>query len=295
LVSALFNLDFKIMGKVKPRLLGLEEVEKKQKQEQKEKAAQRKTNKQHKIRAQGLKGGERMTEVEVKKGDLEKMEKAKKILGAKKSFDRRSLGKGGPKTPKIKPRGKRYQEAKKLVDSNKYYSLKEAVNLLKKMELAKFDQSVELHFVVDETGLKGEIDLPYSTGKIVKVKVVDDKVLADLEKGKIEFDILVTHPSFMPKLAKFAKVLGPRGLMPNPKAGTISSNPPQVVKKFEKGLLRWKTEAKFPLIHQMIGKISYDEKNLVTNAEKFLEAVGKAHIKKALIKTTMSPAIKIAI
>jgi large subunit ribosomal protein L1 len=288
------------MGKVKPRLLGLEEVEKKQKQEQKEKAAQRKTDKKHKIRAQGLKGGERMAEVEIKTGDLEKMEKAKKILDAKKSEKPQKAPKS-LKTPKVKPRGKKYQEAKKLVNVNKYYSLKEAIGLLKKMNVGveharpvfKFDQSVELHFVVDEAGLKGEVELPFSTGKIVKVKIVDDKVLTDLEKGKIEFDILVTHPSFMPKLAKFAKVLGPRGLMPNPKAGTISPHPEQVVKKFEKGMLRWKTEAKFPLIHQMIGKISFEEKNLIANAEKFLEAVGKAHIKKALIKTTMSPAIKL--
>ena len=157
----------------------------------------------------------------------------------------------------------------------------------------KFNQSVELHFVVDETGLKGEIELPFSTGKIVRVKIVDDKILTDLEKGKIEFDVLVTHPSFMPRLAKFAKVLGPKGLMPNPKAGTVSLKPEEVVKKFEKGMLRWKTEAKFPLIHQMIGKISFEEKNLIANAEKFIEAVGKIHIKKAYIKTTMSPAVKL--
>ena len=157
----------------------------------------------------------------------------------------------------------------------------------------KFDQSVELHFVVDETGLKGEIELPFSTGKIVRVKIVDDSVLSDLEKGKIEFDVLVTHPSFMPKLAKYAKVLGPKGLMPNPKAGTVSMKPEEVVKKFEKGMIRWKTEAKFPLIHQMIGKISFEEKNLLANAEKFIEAVGKIHIRKAYIKTTMSPAVKL--
>jgi len=114
-----------------------------------------------------------------------------------------------------------------------------------------------------------------------------------LEKGKIEFDVLVTHPSFMPKLAKFAKVLGPKGLMPNPKAGTVSTKPEEVVKKFEKGMLRWKTEAKFPLIHQMIGKISFEEKKLIANAEKFIEAVGKTHIKNAFIKTTMSPSIKL--
>ena len=114
-----------------------------------------------------------------------------------------------------------------------------------------------------------------------------------MEKGKIEFDVLVTHPSFMPKLAKFAKVLGPKGLMPNPKAGTVSMKPEEIVKKFEKGMLRWKTEAKFPLIHQMIGKISFAEKKLIANAEKFISAVGKVHIKNAFIKSTMSPSVKL--
>ena len=261
------------MGKVKPRLLGMEEVEEEQKKKQKAKTMEKKIIKK---------------KDEVDNHDqpvLKKKEKSLKPLT----------------TPKSKPRGKNYQEAMKMIDKNKYYSLKEAVSLLKKMNVRveharpvlKFDQSVELHFVVDEIGLKGEIELPFSTGKIVRVKIVDDKILADLEKDKIEFDVLVTHPSFMPKLAKFAKVLGPKGLMPNPKAGTVSLKPEEVVKKFEKGMLRWKTEAKFPLIHQMIGKISFEEKNLIANAEKFIEAVGKIHIKKAYIKTTMSPAVKL--
>lgn len=196
---------------------------------------------------------------------------------------------------KAKPRGKSYQEAKKLVDKTNTYTLEQAITLLKKMKLAKFDQSVEVHLVVDETGLKGELELPYSTGKTVKVTVVDDKVLENIGKGIINFDILVTHPSFMPKLARFAKVLGPKGLMPNPKAGTISTNPEEVVKKFAKGLLRWKTEAKFPLIHQMIGKMSFEDKKLTENAKKFISAVGMTHIQKAFIKSTMSPSIKLQI
>lgn len=260
------------MGKVKPRLLGDENIEEKQKKEQKAKSKEKKMLKKKNVVGVGV---------------------IRPAVGV--DHDRPVPKKVGVilKKASVKPRGKHYQEAKKIVDANKYYSLKEAVSLLKKMKLVKFDQSVELHFVVDETGLRGEIKLPFSTGKTVRVKIADDKILSDLEKGKIEFDVLVTHPSFMPRLAKFAKVLGPKGLMPNPKAGTISPHPEEVVKKFEKGMLRWKTEAKFPLIHQMIGKISFEEKNLLANAEKFFEAVGKAHIKKAYIKTTMSPAVKL--
>ena len=261
------------MGKVKPRLLGNEEMEEKQKKEQKAKSMEKKMLKKKSTTTEAV------MEKEVK------IEEPKKNPKLKKS----------QKTPTVNLHGKNYQEARKMIDRNKYYSLKEAVILLKKLKLAKFDQSVELHFVVDETGLKGEIELPFATGKIVRVKIVDNSVIADLEQGKIEFDVLVTHPSFMPKLAKFAKVLGPKGLMPNPKAGTVSLKPEEVIKKFEKGMLRWKTEAKFPLIHQMIGKVSFEEKNLLANAEKFIEAVGKNHIKNAFIKTTMSPSIKIDI
>lgn len=97
----------------------------------------------------------------------------------------------------------------------------------------------------------------------------------------------------MPKLARFAKILGPKGLMPNPKAGTISPNPQEVAKKFEKGTVRWKTEAKAPIIHQMIGKISHEEKNIVANAEAFLKSVGVVHVRSVYVKTTMSPSIKV--
>jgi len=251
------------MGKVKPRLIGDTEIEEKQKKEQKAKSMEKKMLKSASAKATA--------------------DEEKKVVKKVRSASAKASA----------TRSKKYTEAKNMVDKNKFYSLNEAIELLKKMKLAKFDQSVELHFVVDETGLKGEVELPFSTGKIVRVKIVDDSVLMDLEKGKIEFDVLVTHPSFMPRLAKFAKVLGPKGLMPNPKAGTVSTKPEDVVKKFEKGMLRWKTEAKFPLIHQMIGKISAEEKNLIANAEKFINAVGKAHIKNAVIKTTMSPSVKL--
>ena len=271
------------MGKVKPRLIGDTEVEEKQKKEQKAKSMEKKMLKKKDNNDVGVDRDQPDTKVlrakPAQDAVIEKKEKSIKV---------RSVSAKATTT-----RGKSYLEARKMIDRNKYYSLEEAILLLKKIKPPKFDQSVELHFVMDETGLKGEIELPFSTGKIVRVKVVDDNVLNDLEKGKIEFDVLVTHPSFMPKLAKYAKVLGPKGLMPNPKAGTVSTKPEEVVKKFEKGMLRWKTEVKFPLIHQMIGKISFEEKKLIANAEKFIEAIGKAHIKNAFIKTTMSPAVKL--
>jgi large subunit ribosomal protein L1 len=271
------------MGKIRTRILGLEEVEQKQKKEQKEKSGEKK-----KIRAPGLKGGERMVAVEVGEKEVEKMEKAKKILETAEKKEEKKQRK-----IKLKTRGKNYQQAKNQIDKNKLYSIKEAISLLKKIKYTKFDESVELHLNVDKAGLKGEIELPYSTGKKMRVVIVDDKILSEIEKGQINFDVLIAHPSFMPKLVKFARILGPKGLMPNPKNGTISPNPQEAAKKFQKGLLHWKTESKFPLVHQMLGKISQKDEELEENIKTFLKSVGLSHIKSAFLKTTMSPSIKI--
>jgi large subunit ribosomal protein L1 len=272
------------MGKIRTRVLGLEEVEKKQKEEQK-----KRTEAKKKVKAPGLKGGEQKVTGKVKEEELTKLEKGKKNIEEKPEKEKKT------ETVTKKTRGKKYQELKKMVDKNKTYSIKDAITLLKKMNQFGFDQTVELHLNVDKTGLKGEVELPYSTGKTVRVAIVDDKVLAQIEKGEINFDVLITHPSYMPKLARFARVLGPKGLMPNPKSGTISDKPEEVAKKFEKGLLRWKTEPKFPLIHQAVGKLSLDEEKLVANALTFLKSVGRANIGNAFIKATMTPSIKLSL
>ncbi|MFN4212541.1 MAG: hypothetical protein ACK4FL_01090, partial [Microgenomates group bacterium] len=179
------------MGKIRTRILGLEEIEKKQKEEQKKKAEEKKQAKK-KIRAQGLKGGERMVEVEVGEEDLAKMEKAKKIIEEKKEIKKLEI----KKLRKKKVRGSKYQKAKEELNKilkNGKLSLKEAVAILKKIRFASFDESVELHLNVDKVGLKGEVELPHSTGKSVKVAVVDEKILEEIEKGKIDFDVLITH------------------------------------------------------------------------------------------------------
>lgn len=277
------------MGKIRTRLLGLEEIEKKQKEEQKKKAQEKK-----KIRAPGLKGGERMVMVDVKEEELAKLEKARKILTEKKE-EKKEEQKEIKKIKRVKVRGKKYQEMKKTIDKNREYSIKEAIAFLKKMNNFNFDQSVELHLNVDKTGLKGEVELPYSLGKKTRVAIVNEEVLKQIEEGKIDFEVLISHPSFMPKLTRLAKILGPRGLMPNPKAGTISPNPEEVAKKFEKGMVRWKTEAKFPLIHQMVGKLSMKEEELEKNIKAFLKSVGLNHLRSAFIKATMTPSIKLEV
>ena len=271
------------MGKIKTRLLGLEEVEKKDKNEQKKRSEEKKVKKN---KYENESKSESKNEVKVEDKDA-----AEKKLATPKTV------KGESKPAKVHVRGNKYLKAKKLTDKTKLYKVSEALDLLKKIKFAKFDESVELHINVDETGIKGEVELPHSTGKTVIVKIVDDKFIEDLtaEKNVLTFDILVTHPSFMPRLAKFARILGPKGLMPNPKAGTISPTPELVAKKFLKGSLRYKTEPKAPIIHQIMGKSSYENKMLEENINAFIKAVGINHILSGYLKTTMSPSLKIDI
>lgn len=278
------------MGKIRTRVLGNDDVEEKQKKEAKQKADEKKEKKTSKKSSPAIDAANEVIQKEKAEVMEEGTEKpAEKAVAAaqpeKEESTRKSLK---------HPRTKKYLAAKKDVKKTPY-KLEEAVKVLKKIKYASFDESVELHFNVDEAALKGEVELPHSIGKTIRVKVVDDKVLEAIEKGVFEFDVLVSHPQYMPKLMKFAKVLGPKGLMPNPKAGTISPNPEEAAKKFAAGVMRWKGEAKFPLVHQMIGKISHKESDIVDNARAFIKAVGRPHIKAVFIKTTMSPSLALDI
>jgi large subunit ribosomal protein L1 len=118
--------------------------------------------------------------------------------------------------------------------------------------------------------------------------------LAQLEAGTIDFDVLITEPRFMPKLAKHARVLGPKGLMPNPKNGTITDNPEAKRKELEGGKVTLKTEKKAPLMHVLLGKTDMETKDLVENLNALLEAV-KGKAVKASVTATMSPSVKVAV
>jgi large subunit ribosomal protein L1 len=179
------------------------------------------------------------------------------------------------------------------IDKNKIYPLSEALELLRKVKSAKFDETVELHINTTEAGISGQVKLPHGTGKELRIAVADDAVLAEVEKGKINFDILIATPSSMPKLAKVARVLGPRGLMPNPKNGTISENPEEAMKKFQGGQISFKTENKLPLIHLSVGKTSFENKQLEENIKTLFTAIKRDRIKKVTLKSTMSPGIRI--
>jgi large subunit ribosomal protein L1 len=192
--------------------------------------------------------------------------------------------------------GKNYQKAASVIDKNKFYSPADAIKLIKEVAFAKFNETIELHINVKEKGLRGNVNLPHGTGKVVKVKIADEELISTIEKGgKIDFDILVAAPEMMPKLAKIAKILGPRGLMPNPKTNTISPQPEKLVKELSGGLVQFKTETDFPIIHTTIGKLDFGERKLLENFEAMLKAIGRDKIVSLFLKSTMSPAVKITV
>jgi len=194
-------------------------------------------------------------------------------------------------------RGAKYVEsAKKLKEFHKIpMSSADAIRTLRSVGFAKFDESIELHINVTEVGYKGEAALPFSNGKSTRVAIVDEAVLNALDKGIIDFDVLLTSPAMMPKLAKYAKLLGPRGLMPNPKSGTISPNPADLVSKFTGNTLRYKTEPKSPIIHILIGKKSLTDDQLVKNIEAVRTSLNQAMVKSIYICSSMSPSLQIVV
>lgn len=186
------------------------------------------------------------------------------------------------------PTGKKYRQMITLVDKTKKYPVNEAIALVKQVSYSKFDGTVEAIFNVIEKGIRGTVALPHGTGKQVRVRVADDALVAN---PIIDFDILVAHPAMMPKLAKIAKILGPKGLMPNPKTNTISDHPEKLVEVLSKGQINFKTETDFPIIHTIIGKVSFDDKKLSENLASLIKAIGKDKIISLYLKPTMGPSV----
>lgn len=261
------------MGKVRVNVIGDESLEAQQKAEKDLKRAEKKAR-------------EASTEAQVNVANdyLTNTEEVK--VAPKKEKKEKFIKKGSS-------RSANYTAKVMQVDKNKIYSLKEGLELLRKVKMAKFDETVELHINTISTGISGTMVLPHGTGKEIRAVIADDNVIAEIEKGKINFDILIATPSQMPKLAKVAKILGPRGLMPNPKNGTISEKPEEAAKKFQGGQMGFKTESKNPLIHLAVGKTSFDDNQLEENIKTTISAIKKARIRKVTLKSTMSPGIKI--
>jgi large subunit ribosomal protein L1 len=221
-------------------------------------------------------------------------------------------------------RGKKYRAVAEKMDKNKIYPVAEAVKFLKENKTAKFDESVEIHIKTNidtkkgEQQVRGTIILPHGTGKSKKIAVISStsekeakEAGADIVGGeemidkiakKINFDILVATPEMMPKLAKIAKILGPKGLMPNPKTETVTTKIKETVEALKKGKTAFKNDDTGN-IHQVVGKISFSEEKLAENINAFLASIEK--VKPAGIKgkfiasitvcSTMGQGIKIGL
>lgn len=230
-----------------------------------------------------------------------------------------------PKTrPLAERKGKAYKKVAKLVDKTKSYSLAEALDLATQTATTRFDSTVEMHvrLGVDpkqaDQNVRTTVTLPNGTGKNIRVAALvsaddvdavkeagadyagEEEIMKMLEKENLAFDVLVATPQFMPKLGKFARLLGPRGLMPNPKAGTVSANPVQAVKEAKAGKVEYRVD-KQGIVHLGIGKVSFGAEKLQQNANVFINSLKAArpstlkgnYIISATVATTMGPSIKV--
>lgn len=233
----------------------------------------------------------------------------------------------GPKPvtrPLIERRGKKYQEVAKHVDSATLYSLDDAIALATKTSPVKFDASVEVHVRLNvdprqaDQNIRTTVSLPNGTGKTIRVAVFapeadhaaakeagadivgDETFLAQLEKEVIDFDVLIATPQFMPRLGKFARTLGPRGLMPNPKSGSVATDVAKAVSEAKAGKVEYRVD-KQAIVHLSIGKVSFGADKLNENAKSFFDSLLSqkpnslkgGFVKSISISTTQGPGIKV--
>lgn len=220
-------------------------------------------------------------------------------------------------------RSKRYQEAAKKIDVDKVYTIEEAIPLVKETATTKFEPSVELHVRLgvdiskSDQQVRGTVSLPHGSGKVVKVAVFaeeakqkeaadadlvgGEELVAEIAKsGKIKFDVAVATPAMMKHLAKIARILGPKGLMPSPKNETVTDNIKDAVSALKKGKIAFKNDSTGN-VHVVIGKTGFSDEQLNENLNSFLEALKKSkpasskgtYIKSMSLNATMSPGIKI--
>ena len=235
--------------------------------------------------------------------------------------------KKGPKPvtrPRLERRSKKYRDVAKKFDKETQYSLEDALKLATETSPVKFDASVEIHvrLGVDprqaDQNIRATVILPHGTGKNIRVAVFapesehaaakkagadivgDETFLKQLDKEELNFDILVATPQYMPKLGKYARLLGPRGLMPNPKAGTVATDVAAAVKDAKTGKVEYRVD-KQAIVHLSIGKVSFGADKLVENAQAFFGSLNAqkpsslkgVYVKSVNITTTMGPGIKV--
>ena len=222
-------------------------------------------------------------------------------------------------------KGKKYQEAAKLIEKGKAYSIEEAIELVKKTNTAKFDASIEVAFRLGvnpkhaDQQLRGALVLPNGTGKTKKVLVVTEgakaeeakaagadhvggkEILEEIKKGWLDFEVVIATPNMMGELGKLGRILGPKGLMPNPKTGTVTMDVEKAVKEVKAGKVTYRTD-KVGNVHVMFGKVSFETEKLVENYKTIYETLLKVkpstakgtYMKNVSVSSTMGPSVKVA-
>jgi len=235
--------------------------------------------------------------------------------------------KKGPKPitrSKLERRSKKHKEAQKLVDPEKTYSVKEAVELLPKLSTSKFEGSAELHIKLGvdpkhaDQNIRGTVILPNGTGKTKSVAVFaptdlhktakdagadivgEDELLEQLDKEIIDFEVLVSTPQLMAKLSKYARLLGPKGLMPNPKTGTVSADVAKAVKEAKAGKVEYRVD-KQGIVHLGVGKLGFESTKLAENIQAVLKVIKEAkpaglkgeYVLSVTVAPTMGPGVRL--
>ncbi|MFZ1302175.1 MAG: 50S ribosomal protein L1 [Candidatus Microsaccharimonas sp.] len=235
--------------------------------------------------------------------------------------------KKGPKPvtrPVLERRGKSYQAAAAKVEVNKLYTLADAIALATETNPAKFDATVEVHvrLGVDprqaDQNIRATVSLPHGTGKTIKVAVFapeadhkaakeagadiigDETFLAQLDKETVDFDILIATPQYMPRLGKYARLLGPRGLMPNPKSGSVATDVAKAVKEAKAGKVEYRVD-KQAIVHLGVGKVSFGAEKIADNAKSFFDSliaqkptsIKGSYVKSITVSSSMGPGIKV--
>jgi len=231
------------------------------------------------------KATKKATKVISKKAGPKKMTE-QKIAQSKPSSKKRQVV-----NPPKNPRGKKYQKIVKDIDVSLKYPLAEAAELVLKSNTTKFKSAVEMHIHLS-SDFRGSVQLPKSTGKKIIVAEANDQTIAELEKGDIKFDVLLATPAQMPKIAKFARTLGPKGLMPNPKSGTVTEDIATAKKELEAGKAEFRTD-EGKNIHLVVGQANSKAEDIVANVQACTEVLPPNHIKSITLATTMGPGIKV--
>ncbi len=220
-------------------------------------------------------------------------EKAKKAAAAREA-------KGLEPTPvkkqldPLRLRGKKYRAVVHEVDKNKLYPAAEALELAVKTSYTKFVGSIELHVKVKNDAVRGTVTLPHGTGKTKKVAVATDDVIEAIAGGKLDFDVLLATPAQMPKLAKYAKVLGPKGLMPSPKAGTVTDDIEKASAEIGGGRIEYRAD-KNGVVHVSLGRTNFPIDHLLTNYQTVIQLLISNKVVTASVASTMGPGVKIAV